>query len=47
MKVSTFLKLILGIAVLVFAVWLIISEIQFQQMKNEVQKTSWLRRLLA
>lgn len=47
MKVSTFLKLILGIAVLGFAVWLIISEIQFQQMKNEVQKTSWLRRLLA
>jgi hypothetical protein len=46
MKLSTFLKLILGVAVLGFAVWLIISEIQFQQMRNEVQKTSWLRRML-
>ena len=46
MKLSTFLKLILGVAVLGFAVWLIISENQFQQMRNEVQKTSWLRRML-
>ena len=45
MKPSTYLRLVLGIAVVGFIVWLIISEIQFQQMKNEVQKTSWLRRM--
>lgn len=47
MKLNTIFKFILALAFIGIVIWLIIGEIQFQQMKNEVQKTSWLRRLMA
>jgi uncharacterized membrane protein YciS (DUF1049 family) len=46
MKLSTIIKIVFAIAFVGVLIWLIIGEIQFQQMKSEVQKTSWLRRIL-
>lgn len=45
MKLSRILKIIFAAVLLGIIIWIIISEIQFQQMKNDVKKTSWLQNM--
>lgn len=46
MKLSTIFKLIFAVVALAVIIWIIIGEIQFQQMKNEVQRVSLPRRVI-
>lgn len=46
MKLSTIFKLIFAVVALAVIIWIIIGEIQFQQMKNEVQKVSLPSRVI-
>jgi hypothetical protein len=43
MKLSTIFKIIFAVTAIVILVWFAISEIQFQQMKNESLKSFWLK----
>jgi cell division protein FtsL len=47
MKIGKIFKLIFVAAIVSVITWLVIEEIQFQQIKKEIQNTSWHRQMLA
>ncbi len=40
MKVSTIFKIFLVVVVLAVGIWFLVTEIQFQQVKDDAQRTS-------